>query len=59
MAEWILKRLYTYCPQEILFRPRDTYRQKIRRRKNIFHATANKKRTGIQELISGKKQKRL
>ena len=47
-----------YCPQEVYFRPRDTYRQKIRRRKNIFHANVNKKRGGIPIVISEKKKKK-
>ena len=46
-----------YCPQEVHFRPRDTYRQKMRRIKNIFHANINKKRGGIPIVISGKKKK--
>ena len=49
------KRQYMYCPQEVHFRPRDTYRQKMRRRKDIFHANVNKKRVGIQIIISEKK----
>jgi len=46
-----------YCPQEVYLRHRDTYRQKIRRRKNIFHANVNKKRGGIPIVISEKKKK--
>ena len=36
------------------FRPRDTYRLKVRGWKKIFHANGNQKKTGVENLISGK-----
>ena len=44
-AEWIQKQdPYKCCLQEIHFRPRDTYRQKVRGWKKIFHANGNQKK---------------
>ena len=40
--------------QEAHFRPQDTYRLKVRRWKNIFHANGKKKKAGVAILISGK-----
>ena len=37
-----------------LFRPRDTYRLKVRGWKKIFHANGNQKKAGIAILISDK-----
>ena len=54
LAEWIQKQdPYICCVQETHFRPRDTYRLKVRRWKNIFHANG-KKKTGVVSLISDK-----
>ena len=45
LAEWIQKQdLYTCCLQETHFRPRDTYRLKVRGWKKIFHANGNQKK---------------
>ena len=33
-------------------RPRDTYRQKVRGQKKIFHANGNQKKAGVAILIS-------
>ena len=41
-------------PQETLFRPRDTYRLKVRGWKKIFHANGNQKKPGVPILISDK-----
>ena len=39
LAEWIQKQdPYTCCLQETHFRPKETYRLKVREWKNIFHA---------------------
>ena len=39
LAEWIQKQdTYICCLQETHFRPRDTYRLKVRGWKKIFHA---------------------
>ena len=45
---------YICCLQETHFRPRETYRLKVRRRKKIFHANENQKKTGVAILISDK-----
>ena len=46
LAEWIQKQdPYICCLQETHFRPRDTYRVKVRGWKKIFHANGNQKKT--------------
>ena len=45
---------YICCLQKIHFRPKDTYRLKVRRWKNIFHANVKQKKPGVAILISGK-----
>ena len=53
LAEWIQKQdPYTCCLQEIHFRPKDTYRLKVRGWKNIFHANRKQKKAGPAILIS-------
>ena len=53
LAEWIQKQnLYICCLQETHFRPRDTYRLKVRGWKTIFHANGNQKKARIAILIS-------
>ena len=53
MAEWIQKQdLYICWLKETHFRPRDTYRQKMRGWKKIFHANGNQKKAGVAILIS-------
>ena len=42
------------CLQDTHFRPRDTYRLKVRGWKKIFHANGNQKKAGIVILISDK-----
>ena len=55
LAEWIQKQeLYICCLQETHFRPRHTYRLKVRRWKKIFHANGNQKKAGVAILISDK-----
>ena len=55
LAEWIQKQdPYICCLQETHFRPRDTYRLKVRGRKKIFHANGNQKKAGVAILISDK-----
>ena len=55
LAEWIQKQdSYTFCLQETHFRPRDTYRLKVRGGKKIFHANGNQKKAGVAILISDK-----
>ena len=53
LAEWIQKQdPYICCLQKTHFGPRDTYRLKVRRWKNIFHANGNQKKAGIAILMS-------
>ena len=47
-------KTHIYCIQEIHFRPRDTYRLKVRGWKKIFHANGNQKKAGVAILISDK-----
>ena len=55
LAEWIQRQdLYICCLQETHFRPRDTYRLKVRGWKNIFHANGNQKKAGVAILVSDK-----
>ena len=55
LAEWIQKQdPYICCLQETHLRPRDTYRQKVRGWKTIFHANRNQKNAGVTILISHK-----
>ena len=43
---------YICCLQETYFRPRDTFRLKVRGWKKIFHANGNQKKAGVAALIS-------
>ena len=55
LAEWIQKQdPYISCLQETHFRPKDTYRLKVRRWKNISHANGKQKKAGVAILISEK-----
>ena len=55
LAEWIQKQdPYICCLQETYFRPKDTYRLKVRGWKNIFHAKRKQKKAGVAILISDK-----
>ena len=55
LAEWIQKQdPYIHCLQETHFRPRNTYRLKVRGWKKIFHANGNQKKAGLAILISDK-----
>ena len=55
LAEWIQKQdPYICCLQETHFRPKDTYRLKLRGWKNIFHADGKQKEAGVAILISDK-----
>ena len=52
-AEWIQKQdPYIWGLQEIHFRPRDTYRLKVRGWKKIFHANENQKKAGRASLVA-------
>ena len=55
LAEWIQKQdPYICCLQETHFRPRDTYRLKVRGWKKIFHANGSQKKAGVAILITEK-----
>ena len=55
LTEWIQRQdPYICCLQETHFRPRDTYRLKVRGWKKIFHASGNYKKAGVAILISDK-----
>ena len=55
LVEWIQKQdPYICCLQETQFRPRDTYRLKVRGWKKIFHANGNQKKAGVAILLSDK-----
>ena len=55
LAELIQKQdLYICCLQETHFRPGDIYRLEVRRRKQIFHANGNQKKTGVTIFIPDK-----
>ena len=55
LAEWIQKQdPYRYGLQETHFRPKDTYRLKVRGGKSIFHANENQNKTWVAILISDK-----
>ena len=45
---------YICSLQETHFRPKDTYRLKVRGWKNIFHANRKQKKVGVAILISDK-----
>ena len=55
LTEWIQKQdPYIHFLQETHFRPRDTYRLKVREWKKIFHTNGNQKKAGVVILISDK-----
>ena len=56
LAEWKQKQdPYICCLQETHFRPKDTYRLKVRGWKNIFRANGKQRKAGVAILISDKK----
>ena len=55
LAEWKQKQdPYICCLQETHFRPKDTYRLKVRGWKNTFYAKGKQKKAGVAILISDK-----
>ena len=55
LADWIQKQdPYICCLQETHFRPKDTYRLKVRRWKNIFHVNGKQMKAGGAILLSDK-----
>ena len=52
LAKLILKQdSYIVCLKETYFRPKDTYKRKVRGWKNIFHANRKQKKAGMTVLI--------
>ena len=55
LAEWIQKQEpFICCLQETHFRPRDTYRLKVRGWKKTFHAYGNQKKAAVAILRADK-----
>ena len=55
LDEWVQKQdPYICCLQETHFRPRDTYRLKVKGWKKIVHGNGNQKKAGVAILISDK-----
>ena len=55
LAKWIQKQdSHIYCLQENHFRPRETYRFKVRGWKKIFYANGNQKAARVAIRISDK-----
>ena len=55
LAKWLQKQgPYICCLQETHFRPRDTYRLKVKEWKKIFHANRNQQKAGVAILLSDK-----
>ena len=55
LAEWIQKQdPYICCLQETHFRPKDTYRLKVRGQKNVFYANEKHKKAGVVILLLDK-----
>ena len=55
LAEWIQKQdPYIGCLKETHFRPKDTYRLKVKGWKNIFHANGKQKKAEVAIFISDK-----
>ena len=47
-------KTHIHCLQETHFRPKDTYRLKVRGWKKILHANGNQKKAGVAILIPDK-----
>ena len=55
LAEWIKKQNpHICCLQETHFRPKDTYRQKVRGWEKIFPANGKQKKAGVAIFLSDK-----
>ena len=54
VIEWIKKQdQFIHCLQETHFRPKVTYRLKIKGWKSIYHANGNEKKVGVAILSTG------
>ena len=52
LAEWVQKQdPYICCLHKTHFRPKDTYRLKVRGWDNIFHANGKQKKSGVLLLL--------
>ena len=54
LAEWLQTQEPHICSKESHFRPKDTYRLKVRGWKNIFHANGKQRNAEVTILISDK-----
>ena len=55
LAEWIQKQDPSICClQETHFKPRDTYRLKVKSWENLFHADGDQKKAEVAILVSDK-----
>ena len=55
LADWIQKQdPYICCLQATHFRPKETYRLKVRGQKNTFRANGKQKKAGVATLNSDK-----
>ena len=54
LVEWLQTQEPHMCSKESHFRPKDTYRLKVRGWKNIFHTSGKQKKAGVAILISDK-----
>ena len=55
LAEWIQTQdPYICCLKQTHFRPRDTYRLKVRGWKKLFHANGKQKNAGVAIIIPDK-----
>ena len=55
LAEWIQKQKTYMCYlQETHFKPKDTYRLKVRGWKNTYHTNGKQKKAGVAIFISDK-----
>ena len=56
-TDWLnghINKTHIYAVYKTHFRPKDTYRLKVRGWKNIFHANGNENKAGVAILISDK-----
>ena len=55
LTEWMQDEdPYICCLKETLFRPRDSYRLKVKGGKKVFHANENQKNVGVKSLYQTK-----
>ena len=55
LLEWTKRQNWSVCClQETHLKNKDTYRWKVKRWKNKYHANSNQKKTGVAILIAGR-----